>query len=133
MIYLAQPYTNFALGRDSAFKEAAKITAALIRRGYHVFSPIAYGHPLCQHGGLPEVDIELWERVDRPFLEMCDRCFVAKLPGWLTSAGVQAEIAYFLSRDLPVFFLDPKTFELAPALERRGRNGERLFPREVVA
>lgn len=118
MKYLATPYTKFFLGHDAAFKEAARITAALMRRGHQIFSPIVHGHPLSQYGGMPFEDHDFWMNVDRPFMDLCSECIVAKMPGWQTSKGVQEEVLYFLNRECPVWFLDTKTFEMVPALVR---------------
>ena len=48
---------------------------------------------------------EQWIEFDRPFMELCTRCVVLKLPGYDQSKGVQAEVDYFNEAHKPVFFI----------------------------
>lgn len=90
-IYLASPYSDpDARVREARYQAACRATADLFRSGHYVFSPVAYSHPIAQHG-LP-LDWSFWEEFDRRLLAMSDELWVLKLPGWDTSHGVQAEI-----------------------------------------
>jgi hypothetical protein len=91
MIYLASPYSHpDPVVREQRFQAACRATAALLRAGEAVFSPIVHGHPLADYG-LP-TGWEFWERFNRTFLERCDEVVVLMLDGWRQSVGVQAEI-----------------------------------------
>ena len=91
MIYLAAPYSDpDAFVRQLRFEATCSATAALVRAGQQVFSPIVHGHPLTQHG-VPG-HWAFWERHARWHLERCDEAVVLMLDGWQESEGVQAEI-----------------------------------------
>lgn len=105
MIYLASPYTHLdPTVRQSRFEAVCQATAALIRRGEIVYSPIVHGHPLCQYG-LPG-DWAFWQEYDLAFLKKCDRLFVLTLEGWKESVGVRAEIEAAQKLEKPVTYLD---------------------------
>ena len=106
MIYLASPYTHADAGvRKERFRAACRATAALMRQGHVVFSPIVHGHPLVAEG-LP-IEWPWWERFDREHLSRCDEVVVLMLDGWETSAGVQAEIRIAEESGKPVRYLAP--------------------------
>ena len=111
MIYLASPYTHpDARVRERRFQEACRASAALLRAGVVVFSPIAHSHPIANYG-LP-TNWEFWERVDREYLARCDLLAVLTLPGWRESVGVQAEIQIAIELGLRIIFLNPGESEL---------------------
>ena len=58
--YLASPYSLYAQGTETAFKEACRAAAELIRRGIVVFCPIAHSHVIAEHGHLDALDHRLW-------------------------------------------------------------------------
>lgn len=106
MIYLASPYSHPETAvREQRFRTACMATAELMKRGENVFSPIVHSHPLVVHG-LPNT-WEFWQRVDREYLERCEKLVVLMLAGWQESVGVQAEIAIATELRLPIVFLDP--------------------------
>jgi hypothetical protein len=91
MIYLASPYSHpDPLVRETRFDAACRATAALIRAGQVVFSPIVHGHPLVRFG-LP-TDWAFWQRHDQELLRRCDEVIVLRSDGWDESEGVRAEI-----------------------------------------
>jgi nucleoside 2-deoxyribosyltransferase len=107
MIYLASPYTHLdSAVRQNRFEAVCHATAALIRQGEVVYSPIVHGHPLCQYG-LP-IDWAFWEEYDLAFLEKCDRIVVLKLDGWQESVGVQAEIEAARQLGKPIAFFNAR-------------------------
>src|SRR5262245_46139289 len=91
MIYLASPYSHpDAAVREQRFRDACRATAALMRMGNVVFSPIVHGHPLVEHG-LP-TDWSFWKTHNRAHLGRCTELLVLILDGWEESEGVQAEM-----------------------------------------
>lgn len=114
MIYLASPYSHADPAiREARFHAACRATAALLRAGLVVFSPIVHSHPLVAFA-LP-TGWDFWERIDRAYLARCDELVVLTLDGWDESAGVRAEIA--LARDVgkPVRFLGVDVTDRGPS------------------
>ena len=106
MIYLASPYSHpDPAMRQSRFEAACRATAALMRAGLMVFSPIAHSHPLTQYG-LPG-DWAFWQRYDRAHMEACSAMAILTLDGWKESTGVQAETRIAANLGMPVFLIDP--------------------------
>lgn len=107
MIYLASPYSHpDAAVREERFDAACRATAALLRSGQPVFSPIAHTHGLVAHG-LP-TDWSWWEPFDREHLLRCDELAVLLLDGWRESVGVTAEIRIARELGKPVRYLAPE-------------------------
>lgn len=106
MIYLVSPYSDPDLAvRQQRFEAACAATAALLRAGHRVISPVVYGHPLTQFG-LPG-GWSFWERHARWHLERCDEVVVLMLDGWNESEGVQAEIAIAAELEKVVWYRYP--------------------------
>ena len=120
MIYLASPYSHpDAAVREARFRDACRAAAKLMRLGHVVFSPIAHGHCICEHG-LP-TDWRFWEPFERFQLERCDEVVVLMLDGWRESVGVQAEIRIAGDAGKPVRYLDP---DWSPTLAHGGTEAE---------
>lgn len=109
LTYLATPYTKYPHGHYAAFEDACKISAALMKLGVSVFSPVVHAHPIAVHGVIDKCDHEFWMEVNRPFMEMADALIVAELDGWKQSDGVAEETATFFFAGKPIFHLDPET------------------------
>ncbi len=63
LVYLASPYTSSDIAVcEERYQAACRATAALIRAGQVVFSPIVHSHPLVAFG-LPTT-WAAWERID---------------------------------------------------------------------
>jgi nucleoside 2-deoxyribosyltransferase len=104
MIYLASPYSHpDPTVRERRFQEACRATAALLRAGHIVFSPVVHSHPLVPHG-LP-TDWAWWEEVDREHLIRCDEVVVLQLDGWRESVGLAAEVRIAQDLGKPVRYL----------------------------
>lgn len=111
--YVATPYTLFDGGIELAFEAACRVTAALIRLGVPVFSPIAHSHPIAVHGGIDPRDHNIWLPADAPLMAAAHGLIVAALPRWQESRGVAHEIAAFEAAGKPVVLFYP---DLAEAL-----------------
>jgi hypothetical protein len=112
LLYVATPYSRYPMGHIVAFYDACRVTAALIKRGLSVFSPIAHSHAICDHGHLPHLDHDLWMKADEPMMHKSDALLVVRLPGWDHSDGISKEIRVFNAAGKPVHYLDPETLEL---------------------
>ncbi|KAF0122038.1 MAG: Uncharacterized protein FD152_3676 [Xanthobacteraceae bacterium] len=85
--YIATPYTNYPHGHAAAAYDAARATAALMRRGICALSPIAHSHAVGTVGNLSLVDGDFWQHQDAPLVEAASACVVVMLDGWVTSRG----------------------------------------------
>ena len=90
-IYLATPYSGTTEQQNERFEKACDIAGQLIRKGAHVFSPIAHSHTIAIRSKLP-IDHAFWIDFNRSWLEWADEIYVAKIPGWRDSKGVKWEI-----------------------------------------
>lgn len=113
-IYLASPYSNpDPAVREFRFREACRAAAALMQSGRWVFSPIAHGHPICEHG-VPS-DWTQWQELDRQMLRQCDELVVLTFDGWRGSCGVQAEIRLAVELGKPIRYVSPEDPAGGPA------------------
>lgn len=104
MVYLASPYSHVdAAVRQRRYEAACAVTAAMLKRGVVVFSPIVHSHPLVAHGLSGEWDF--WQPVDQVYLDASRALMVLQLPGWRESVGVQWEIEYARAAGKPVGFI----------------------------
>ena len=111
LVYLASPYSHPNPSVRAARHHAAcRCTAAMMRDGLHVFSPIVHGYALETHG-LPG-NWEYWEIYDRLMLSRCDELAVLCLPGWRESVGVRAEIDIAGRLGLPARYIPESTQSL---------------------
>lgn len=120
MYYMASPYTRYHEGIWQAYKEAARIAGKLAAAGLNVYSPIVHCHPLAVYGGIDPLNHQFWMKADAPFVAICEGLIVAKMPGWQESKGVTFEVQEFVTVRKPIYFLDPATLELTPAVENTG-------------
>lgn len=104
--YLATPYSRYEGGLEAAWIDACRVSGALMRNGFKVFSPIAHSHGIAVHGGLDPLDHEIWLPADESFMEHCEGLIVARLEGWETSKGVAFEIMKFKEAGKPIEYVD---------------------------
>jgi nucleoside 2-deoxyribosyltransferase len=117
MIYLASPYSHADPAvREARYQAACRATAALLKAGLVVFSPIVHSHPLVAFA-LP-TGWDFWERIDRAYLARCDELVVLTLDGWRESTGVRAEIALARALGKPVRFLGVDEAAGSPTVAR---------------
>lgn len=108
--------------REERFRAACRATAAMLRAGEVVFSPVVHSHPLVEFE-LPTA-WSFWERIDRAHLERCDEVAVLMLDGWEASVGVRAEVGIARALGKPVRFLDPDATG-SPTVARVASEGAR--------
>ena len=91
IIYLASPYSDPSPAvRQRRYEQVCEATAAMLRAGYMVYSPIVHSHPLTEYG-LP-TEWAYWERLDTRMIAACDALWVLTLDGWSDSKGVMSEM-----------------------------------------
>lgn len=88
LIYLAGPYSY---NPDEAFLLHMNYAAAIIHRGFVVFSPIMHNHHLAKANNMP-TDYMFWQRHNRKMVIRSDELWIMKEDGWETSKGTQYEI-----------------------------------------
>ena len=92
LIYLASPWSHpDPAVRERRYLQARQATAAIIRAGKPVFSPVVYSYHLAEDGGLPG-DWGFWQEFDEALISRCSFLWVLTLDGWRESKGVAAEI-----------------------------------------
>ena len=107
LIYVGTPYSKYPGGIESAFVDACKLTARLLRQGLKVYSPIVHCHPISTHGGIDPLDHSFWLAVDAVMMAKADAMIVAMMPGWEASIGIRHEIQAFIEAGKPLFFMSP--------------------------
>lgn len=90
-IYLALPYShNDPQVREARYRTATSIAAYLMKQGATVFSPITYGHQICQYG--IDTSFKRWAELDYPMISWADEFWLLELDGHDISFGVQEEL-----------------------------------------
>ena len=91
-IYLASPYTHPDLDvRRHRYYEALDYAIGCTQKGEVIFSPIVHSYPMEE--SIPG-DWRTWEKIDKVFLDVCEKVRVLQIEGWDKSVGVSAEIEY---------------------------------------
>lgn len=110
--YLGTPYSRYPGGIEAGFLAACRATAALIRAGVPVYSPIAHTHPVALAGGMDPLDHSIWLPADRPMMDAAHGLIVAMLPTWAESRGLAHEIEVFEAAGKPIVYLAAEEFGL---------------------
>lgn len=106
MIYLASPYTHEDPAvMEERFIRVENLTAALLRRGNIVFSPIVHCHALAVKFDLPK-DFSFWEKYCLQMLMRATKLYVYTLPDWEKSRGVQSELFFASKHGIDIFQID---------------------------
>jgi len=104
-VYLASPYTH---GDPKIVEEraaaAANFTAAHLRKGVFIYSPIVHCHELAKTHDLPK-DFEFWKSYNFAMLSKASELWVLTLAGWEVSKGVREERTFAKSFNLPLLFV----------------------------
>jgi hypothetical protein len=117
LFYVASPYTKYPDGIWEAYKQIARLTGQLIKKGIKAYSPIAHCHPLAIYAQIDPIDHEFWMDADAPFMAVADALIVARMTGWNDSVGVKKEIETFKAAGKPIYWLDPDTLEIGRGCE----------------
>lgn len=132
MFYLASMYSLDATGksssdikiRDARAKYVTRRAAELYKAGTIVFSPIAHCHQMSIDCDLPK-EFGWWETIDKHMIDLSDGIIVLDMKthdgkDWKDSTGMGSEVAYAISKGLPVIYLGASDYkEDKPALRDR--------------
>lgn len=105
--YLATPYSKYPLGQEQAFADACRQAAMFIKAKVPIFCPIAHTHPIAIHGGLDELDLDIWMPADKALMDAACGIIVCMLPTWRISRGITYEVGHFKEMGKPVFHIEP--------------------------
>jgi len=103
LIYLATPFRSHPRGTETAWEDARRAAAALVRSGLTVYSPVVHCAPIADINN--STHDAAWLDYQEPFLAACDELIVVMMPGFAESAGILHEVAYFTSAGKPVRYL----------------------------
>lgn len=115
LYYLASPYgSENPIIQHHRRREATIATEMLLNTDMQVFSPIVYSTAL-KDGVLSD-----WYGIDLVLLAHCDALLVLCLHGWRESVGVQKEIEFAESRNMPIAYLSVKKGQMMFTAEPDG-------------
>ena len=103
--YVATPFTNYPGGHQEAWKIAVRITGALAKTGFIVYSPIVHWYPVAKAAHIDGAFSDYWRKVNSVSMGASFAAVVPMIPGYDTSNGVKDECAWFSARGRPVVYL----------------------------
>ncbi len=106
-VYLATPYSKYPRGRHTAWVEAMRAAAVLIRHRVPVFCPIVQSHPVSCTCHIPPCAHDIWMTVDLPLLRAAEVLVVVRMDGWEDSTGIRHEIDEAERLGIPVVYCNP--------------------------
>lgn len=109
LIYLASLYS---LGtkdirdplRELRYQRVKEVSAAMMRDGWVILSPIVHCHCVSLDHGLPG-EWGFWKHIDTIYISKCDRLMVLEDENWTQSVGINAEIKIAESFGKPVSYV----------------------------
>lgn len=114
-IYLASPYSHKEkVIMTQREREITVIAGKLFaqKRATAIFCPITQSAPITRVTKTLLGCWQTWQVNDLAFIDSCTELWIATMPGWLESVGVQAELEYAKQLGKPIKLLDPDTLEL---------------------
>lgn len=113
MIYIACPFRhpNHKV-RIERVETANRYAYRILRSGHPCFSPLSHSYPIEMMGnewppdGYDMIPDEMWMRVDISILQHCEQVHVLMIDGWKESVGVGKEIAFAISRGIPILYVE---------------------------
>jgi len=90
-VYLAGPYSGAVEREDRNYARHLAAAAVMCKHGVPVFSPIVQSHPMCRVHGMGGAWAD-WAALDREYIGAARELWVLKIPGYLESVGVRAEV-----------------------------------------
>jgi len=111
--YLAVPYTS----KDPELQQrrwvaVSRVAAHFMNEGLLVLSPVSHGYPIETYGDGVGGTWDVWKRLNKAMLWCSKEMYVLTLDGWRESEGVQGEIEIARTMNIPIFLVDPKTYEV---------------------
>lgn len=113
-IYIASPYSHADKDIEkNRYETAVQFVAEMMNRGYVVYSPIVFGHPVAITHKLPTT-WDYWKKFLTVQLKCHNRLLVLTLPGWDLSSGVKEEIRLATEWGIPITYasFDPTSTQI---------------------
>jgi hypothetical protein len=105
-IYLGSPYSyHHPIVVMDRFNRTERLVAQLLKRNYHIYSPIVHCHELAHKYDLPK-DAMFWQSYNYAMLAKASQLWVYRLPGWEESTGLTAERLLANKLSIPTQFVD---------------------------
>jgi hypothetical protein len=105
--YMAGPYSDSIEERYRQHLDAATI---LTRTKITIYSPIVHYHTMAQLYNMP-TDAAFWNEHNRNMLLSSKGVILLCLSNWANSKGVRGELNLSKEKNIPVWSLDPPTYE----------------------
>lgn len=113
MIYLATPYIHEDKKiMDSRVLNVTCCAAHFMDKGEKIYSPITHGHAVNQHMKQMAGDHKYWLDQCYHHVVTAEAIYVLGLEGWKESKGVRWEVETGKAFNIPVFIVNPDTYEL---------------------
>ena len=111
LIYLTAPFSHPEpeVSRHR-LEEVDRYAVHLLRQGKSVFSPLSRGARLDS----PDIPNYVWYELGLRIMEGCDQLRLLALDGWEDSEGVRLELERARQLDIPVFVVNPGSYEALP-------------------
>lgn len=106
MIYLATPYWHPEQDiRDERTLKAKLLTRSFMRRGLPAYSPIVHGRAMEE--GLTQLPFsnDEWVTFDFLYIKSASYILVCQIDGWQQSKGIQREVEFCSTNNIPVLML----------------------------
>ena len=106
--YLASPYSDPDPDvRQRRFVEVCRAAARMMTMDrIAVYSPVAHGHSIAEHGDIDATAHTFWMAQCLPFIHAADELVVLMLDGWRDSIGVASEVAQAKLQGIPVRYIE---------------------------
>ena len=112
LIYLAVPLGHRDPSvRAGRFESISRYCGYLIRERNLVLSPLSLGASL----DAADFSDDVWYALGLQFLAHCDEMRILALDGWEESVGVGLEARYARQLRIPIYVVNPDTYELETA------------------
>ncbi len=123
VLYVASPYyhDNPWVMVDR-YEATSRFCLLLLAQGYCPISTVMIWHPAKKQFNITSCESKIMQGC-LELLSKCDTVVVLTLPGWKESKGVQEEVAFARSLEIPVRYMNEKDAVITLSLEVCDLNG----------
>jgi hypothetical protein len=105
--YLCSPYSHVDPEvKNARYLATLRETAALLKIGLFIYSPIVHCHELARIANLP-TDAEFWKKYNYCMIAAAECVKVLMLDGWRESVGIEGEVIEAQRLGIPVTHIEP--------------------------
>jgi hypothetical protein len=107
LVYLASPLSHpDPAVLEARFRAVCHAASRLMQEGNIIFAPIVHSFPIVTNVPGTPWTYEFWLKQDFALLDVCAELWVLRLPGWVYSHGIAAEIKHAEAHRKPIRFVD---------------------------